>query len=57
MRAGSHAEAVAVAKDLIDAADAIANPWALSFALLTYGIRLPRRRSPPRAWMLCAGVW
>jgi predicted ATPase/class 3 adenylate cyclase len=38
MRAGSRAEAVAVAKDLIDAADAIANPWALSFVLLTYGI-------------------
>jgi hypothetical protein len=36
MRAGSNAEAVAVAKDLIDAADAIANPWALSFVLLTY---------------------
>ena len=38
MRAGSHAEAVAVAKNLIDAADPIANPWALSFVLLTYGI-------------------
>ena len=29
---------MAVAKDLIDAADAIRNPWALSFALLAYGI-------------------
>jgi predicted ATPase len=38
MRAGSHAEAMAVAKDLIDAADAIANPWALSFVLMTYGM-------------------
>ena len=38
MRAGSHAEAMAVAKDLIDAADAVPNPWALSYALLTYGI-------------------
>ncbi|MDT5346914.1 MAG: hypothetical protein QOH91_201 [Mycobacterium sp.] len=38
LRAGSRAEAVAVAKDLIEAADAIANPWALSFVLLAYGI-------------------
>ncbi len=38
MMTGSHAEAIAVAKDLIDAANAIANPWALSFVLLTYGI-------------------
>ncbi|OBF91832.1 cyclase [Mycobacterium sp. 852002-51163_SCH5372311] len=38
LMAGSHAEAVAVAKDVLDAADVIANPWALSFALLTYGI-------------------
>jgi hypothetical protein len=38
MRAGCHAEAVAVAKDLIDAADGIANPWAISFVLPTYGI-------------------
>jgi hypothetical protein len=29
---------VAVAKDLIRAADSITNPWALSFVLLTYGI-------------------
>jgi predicted ATPase len=38
VRAGSYAEAMAVAKDLIDAADAITNPWALSYVLLTYGI-------------------
>jgi predicted ATPase len=38
MRAGSHAEAMATAKELIDAADAISNPWAHSYALLTYGI-------------------
>ena len=38
MRSGSHAEAMAVAKELIDAADALPNPWARSYALLTYGI-------------------
>jgi predicted ATPase/class 3 adenylate cyclase len=38
MGTGSHAEAAAVARDLLDGADAIANPWALSFVLLTYGI-------------------
>lgn len=38
MRAGSHAEAMAAATDLIDAAEAIPNPWARSWALLTYGI-------------------
>jgi tetratricopeptide (TPR) repeat protein len=38
LRAGSHAEAMAVAKDVIDGADAIANPWSLSYALLTYGM-------------------
>jgi len=35
---GSHTEAAAVARELLDAADAITNPWALSFVLLTYGI-------------------
>jgi hypothetical protein len=35
---GSHAEAITVAKDLIDTADAIANPQTLSFVLLIYGI-------------------
>jgi len=29
---------MAVAKDVIDGADAIANPWSLSYALLTYGM-------------------
>jgi predicted ATPase len=38
MRAGSHAEAMAVAKDLIDGAHAIANPLSLSYSLLTYGM-------------------
>ena len=38
MRAGYHAEAMATAKELIDAAEAITNPWAHSYALLTYGI-------------------
>jgi predicted ATPase len=38
MRAGSQAEAMAVANDLLDAADAITNPWALSYMCLTYGI-------------------
>jgi hypothetical protein len=38
LQAGSHAEAMAVAKDVIDGADAIANPWSLSYALLTYGM-------------------
>ncbi|OBA84162.1 cyclase [Mycobacterium sp. 1164966.3] len=38
IRTGSYAEAVAVAKDVLKAADVIANPWAVSFALLTYGI-------------------
>ena len=38
MRAGSQAEAMALAKDLLDAADAITNPWAISYLCLTYGI-------------------
>jgi predicted ATPase len=38
MRSGSQAEAIAVANDLIEAADASSNPWAHSYALLTYGI-------------------
>jgi hypothetical protein len=38
MRAGSREEAMAAAKDLIIAADTIPNPWAHSYALLTYGI-------------------
>jgi predicted ATPase len=38
MRAGYDAEAMAIAKELIDTADAISNPWAHSYALLTYGI-------------------
>ena len=38
MRAGAHAEAMAVAKDLLDAIDAITNPWALSYVFLTYGM-------------------
>jgi predicted ATPase len=38
MRAGSHAEAIAAAKHAIDAADAIPNPWARSWAFLIYGM-------------------
>jgi predicted ATPase len=38
MRAGHQAEAMATAQELIDAAKAISNPWAHSYALLTYGI-------------------
>jgi predicted ATPase len=38
LRAGSHTEAMAAANDLIDAAEAIPNPWALSWACMTYGI-------------------
>ena len=38
MRAGSHAEAIATATRLIDAADSLSNPFAHSYALLTYGI-------------------
>jgi tetratricopeptide (TPR) repeat protein len=38
MRTGSHADAMAVAKDLAESADQIPNPYARSFALLTYGI-------------------
>ncbi len=38
MRTDNQAEAIAVANDILDATDSIANPWALSFVLLTYGI-------------------
>jgi predicted ATPase len=38
LRAGSPAEAMAVAKDLIQRADHVPNPYARSFALLTYGM-------------------
>ena len=38
MRAGAHAEAIAVAEELIEKADAIANPWAVSYALMVYGM-------------------
>ena len=36
--AGSDDEAMAAANSLIDAAEAIRNPWALSYALFAYGI-------------------
>jgi predicted ATPase/class 3 adenylate cyclase len=59
MMTGSHAEAVAVARELIDAADAITNPWALSFLLLTYGIACgdidpPRARDALRRGLMIA---
>jgi tetratricopeptide (TPR) repeat protein len=38
MRAGSSAEAMAVAKDLVDSAGGIINPWGQSYALLVYGM-------------------
>jgi tetratricopeptide (TPR) repeat protein len=38
VRAGSHREAMTVATDLIGAADATGNPWALSVALVAYGM-------------------
>jgi len=38
MRAGSPAEAMAVAKDLVDSAEEITNPWGQSYALLVYGM-------------------
>jgi tetratricopeptide (TPR) repeat protein len=38
MRAGARTEAMATARGLVDAAKTIANPFGLSFALLTYGI-------------------
>ncbi len=36
--AGAHAQAIAVANELIHSADTIVNPWALSYALLAYGM-------------------
>ena len=47
--AGCPDEAMAAANGLIEAAEATRNPFVLSFALLAYGYRLPRRRSRPRA--------
>jgi hypothetical protein len=38
VRAGFHTEAMAAANDLIDAAKTIPNPWALSWACMSYGI-------------------
>jgi predicted ATPase len=38
IRTGAHAEAMAVAKQVADSADAFANPWARSYALLMYGM-------------------
>jgi tetratricopeptide (TPR) repeat protein len=38
MRAGSHADAMAVAEDVEESADHLPNPYARSFALLTYGM-------------------
>jgi predicted ATPase len=49
MRTASHAQAMTVAKDLVQRADGIPNPWGRSFALLTYGMafvtRSPWRRA------------
>jgi predicted ATPase/class 3 adenylate cyclase len=38
LRTGDNAEAIAVARRLVDDADAIQNPWASSYALLLYGM-------------------
>ena len=38
MRTGSHPEPISVAKELIEAADSFTNPWAVSWALLAYGM-------------------
>ena len=38
MRTGSHAEAMAVAKDVVDRVEVTPNPWAVSFALLMHGM-------------------
>ncbi|WP_371514919.1 NB-ARC domain-containing protein [Mycobacterium sp. 1164966.3] len=38
MRAGAHAEAIAVANHLIEKINTIANPWAVSYALMIYGM-------------------
>ena len=38
VRAGSHVEAMAVATDVVDAANATENPWALAIALVAYGM-------------------
>ena len=47
--AGCGEEAMAAADGLIEAAEATRNPWVLSFALARLRLRLPRRRSRPRA--------
>ena len=54
--AGSPDEAMAAANGLIDAAEATRNPYALSFALLAYGVAF-RDADPDRAREPCAGVW
>ena len=38
LRAGSYREAMAAANGLIEVAEALPNPWALSWACMTYGI-------------------
>lgn len=38
MRSGDRTESKAVAKQLLDAADALSNPWARSYAFLLYGM-------------------
>jgi tetratricopeptide (TPR) repeat protein len=38
MRTGAHTEAIAAADDLMEKANTIANPWAVSYALLIYGM-------------------
>lgn len=52
MKASSHAEAMAPAKELIDAAEAIPNPWARSWACLTRGSH--ELKGVPGEWRLFA---
>ncbi len=42
-------EAMGVASGLVEAAEATANPFMLSFALFAYGLRLPRGGPRPRS--------
>ena len=54
--AGCLDEAMVAANGLVDAAEASHNPFVLSFTLFTYGIALPRCRSPSRTRCLAPGL-
>ena len=55
--AGSGEEAMAAANGLIDAAEATRNPLCALVRASRLRLRLPRRRSRPRAVTPCAGAW